>query len=154
MAKVQLLYCCYSFILFKKSLHGIWKSQWLFLPLVTVWDYWHAWWLGREFGCYNCQQNKRWWTCDYPSWRLSVEGKKWGNLRYFAFGSIIPFLMTLFLKIYVRSVIQISAAHICYLVAEANFEAYSDSARLCLIGADHWKSPRTYASPEAIQVLF
>lgn len=48
--------------------------------------------------------------------------------------------------------IQIIAAHICYLVAEANFEPYSDSARLCLIGADHWKHPRTYACPEAIQV--
>lgn len=48
--------------------------------------------------------------------------------------------------------VQIIAAHICYLVAEANFEPYSDSARLCLIGADHWKNPRTYASPEAIQV--
>ncbi|XP_020240850.1 protein transport protein SEC16B homolog [Asparagus officinalis] len=46
---------------------------------------------------------------------------------------------------------EIIAAHTCYLVAEANFESYSDSARLCLIGADHWKSPRTYASPEAIQ---
>ncbi|KAE9606894.1 hypothetical protein Lal_00026505 [Lupinus albus] len=46
---------------------------------------------------------------------------------------------------------DITAAHICYLVAEANFESYSDSARLCLIGADHWKFPRTYASPEAIQ---
>ncbi|CAI9759454.1 unnamed protein product [Fraxinus pennsylvanica] len=46
---------------------------------------------------------------------------------------------------------DIIAAHICYLVAEANFEAYSDSARLCLVGADHWKFPRTYASPEAIQ---
>ncbi|KAG4403878.1 hypothetical protein AAZX31_01G195300 [Glycine max] len=46
---------------------------------------------------------------------------------------------------------EITAAHICYLVAEANFESYSDSARLCLIGADHWKCPRTYASPEAIQ---
>ncbi|XP_050141686.1 protein transport protein SEC16B homolog [Malus sylvestris] len=46
---------------------------------------------------------------------------------------------------------EITAAHICYLVAEANFESYSDSARLCLIGADHWKSPRTYANPEAIQ---
>ncbi|CAA0842324.1 Protein transport protein SEC16B homolog [Striga hermonthica] len=43
------------------------------------------------------------------------------------------------------------AAHICYLVAEASFEPYSDSARLCLIGADHWKFPRSYASPEAIQ---
>ncbi|KAJ9556248.1 hypothetical protein OSB04_010862, partial [Centaurea solstitialis] len=46
---------------------------------------------------------------------------------------------------------NIIAAHICYLVAEANFEPYSDSARVCLIGADHWKHPRTYASPEAIQ---
>ncbi|KAM0061470.1 putative COPII coat assembly protein, Sec16 [Helianthus debilis subsp. tardiflorus] len=46
---------------------------------------------------------------------------------------------------------NIIAAHICYLVAEANFEAYSDSARLCLIGADHWTHPRTYVSPEAIQ---
>ncbi|KAI7742697.1 hypothetical protein M8C21_020704, partial [Ambrosia artemisiifolia] len=46
---------------------------------------------------------------------------------------------------------NIIAAHICYLVAEANFEQYSDSARLCLIGADHWTHPRTYASPEAIQ---
>ncbi|KAK1381781.1 Protein transport protein sec16 [Heracleum sosnowskyi] len=46
---------------------------------------------------------------------------------------------------------EIVAAHICYLVAEANFEPYSDSARLCLVGADHFKFPRTYASPEAIQ---
>ncbi|KAG2672238.1 hypothetical protein I3843_13G029700 [Carya illinoinensis] len=46
---------------------------------------------------------------------------------------------------------EATAAHICYLVAEANFEPYTDSARLCLIGADHWKYPRTYASPEAIQ---
>ncbi|CAI9771555.1 unnamed protein product [Fraxinus pennsylvanica] len=46
---------------------------------------------------------------------------------------------------------DIIAAHICYLVAEASFESYSDSARLCLVGADHWKFPRTYAGPEAIQ---
>ncbi|KAL7188627.1 hypothetical protein ACSBR1_038481 [Camellia fascicularis] len=46
---------------------------------------------------------------------------------------------------------EIIGAHICYLVAEANFEPYSDTARLCLIGADHWKLPRTYASPHAIQ---
>ncbi|GMH00615.1 hypothetical protein Nepgr_002454 [Nepenthes gracilis] len=46
---------------------------------------------------------------------------------------------------------EVAAAHICYLVAEANIEPYSDSARLCLIGADHWKYPRTYASPDAIQ---
>uniref|UniRef100_A0A7N1A7E9 Protein transport protein sec16 n=1 Tax=Kalanchoe fedtschenkoi TaxID=63787 RepID=A0A7N1A7E9_KALFE len=47
---------------------------------------------------------------------------------------------------------EIIAAHICYLVADANFEPYSDSARLCLIGANHLKYPRTYASPAAIQV--
>lgn len=52
-----------------------------------------------------------------------------------------------------EKLIQIVAAHICYLVAEANFEQYSDTARLCLVGADHLKFPRTYASPEAIQVL-
>ncbi|KAI4338469.1 hypothetical protein MLD38_023527 [Melastoma candidum] len=46
---------------------------------------------------------------------------------------------------------DITAAHICYLVAEANFESYSDTARMCIIGGDHWKCPRTYASPEAIQ---
>lgn len=46
---------------------------------------------------------------------------------------------------------EIIAAHICYLVAEANFESYSDSARLCLIAADHWNCPRTYPSPQAIQ---
>jgi hypothetical protein len=46
---------------------------------------------------------------------------------------------------------EIIAAHICYLVAEANIEPYSDTARLCLVGADHWKYPRTYASPQAIQ---
>ncbi|OMO68609.1 hypothetical protein COLO4_29545 [Corchorus olitorius] len=46
---------------------------------------------------------------------------------------------------------EVAAAHICYLVAEANFEPYSDGARLCLVGADHWNCPRTYVSPEAIQ---
>ncbi|CAM6093265.1 unnamed protein product [Calypogeia fissa] len=46
---------------------------------------------------------------------------------------------------------EVAAAHICYLVADANFESFSSSARLCLVGADHWKNPRTYATPEAIQ---
>ncbi|CAA7410815.1 unnamed protein product [Spirodela intermedia] len=46
---------------------------------------------------------------------------------------------------------EVTAAHTCYLVAEAKFESYSDKARLCLVGADHWRCPRTYASPEAIQ---
>ncbi|CAL9112327.1 unnamed protein product [Musa textilis] len=46
---------------------------------------------------------------------------------------------------------EIIASHTCYLIAEANIEPYSDSARLCLIGADHWKYPRTYATPDSIQ---
>lgn len=46
---------------------------------------------------------------------------------------------------------EVTAAHACYLVAEASFEQYSDSARLCLIGVDHMKNPRTYPSPDAIQ---
>ncbi|MQL82634.1 hypothetical protein Taro_015104, partial [Colocasia esculenta] len=48
--------------------------------------------------------------------------------------------------------IQVTTTHTCYLVAEAKFESYSDKARLCLIGVDRWKCPRTYISPEAIQV--
>lgn len=48
--------------------------------------------------------------------------------------------------------IQVAAAHSCYLVAELSIDSYSESARLCLIGADHLKFTRTFASPEAIQV--
>lgn len=46
---------------------------------------------------------------------------------------------------------EVTAAHTCYLVAESNFELYSETARLCLVGSDHLRFPRTYASPEAIQ---
>ncbi|KAG6472854.1 hypothetical protein ZIOFF_070332 [Zingiber officinale] len=46
---------------------------------------------------------------------------------------------------------EVAAAHTCYLVAEANIESYNEIARLCLIGADHLKYPRTYATPDAIQ---
>ncbi|KNA03991.1 hypothetical protein SOVF_203880 [Spinacia oleracea] len=46
---------------------------------------------------------------------------------------------------------EVTAAHTCYLVAESNIESYSESARLCLVGANHLKYPRTYASPQAIQ---
>jgi hypothetical protein len=46
---------------------------------------------------------------------------------------------------------QVNAAHICYLVADAALESYSQSARLCLIGADHCKNPRTYVTADAIQ---
>jgi hypothetical protein len=47
---------------------------------------------------------------------------------------------------------QVASAHSCYLVAELNIDPYTESARMCLIGADHLRSPRTFASPEAIQV--
>ncbi|XP_047080796.1 protein transport protein SEC16B homolog isoform X2 [Lolium rigidum] len=50
-----------------------------------------------------------------------------------------------------KEINEVAAAHSCYLVAELNIDPYSESARLCLIGADHLKCPRTFASPEAIQ---
>jgi COPII coat assembly protein SEC16 len=57
------------------------------------------------------------------------------------------------IKCLIHCLIQVAAAHSCYLVAELNIDSYSESARLCLIGADHLKCPRTFVSPEAIQVL-
>eukprot|EP00898_Chlorokybus_atmophyticus_P003135 jgi/Chlat1/3822/Chrsp26S04053 len=45
---------------------------------------------------------------------------------------------------------EVEAAHLCYLVAERPPEQFSPTARMCLIGADHKSSPRTYATPEAI----
>lgn len=75
------------------------------------------------------------------------------SLLFFSHQSVSVFFPSLVGSILTKVVIQITAAHICYLVAEANFEPYSDSARMCLVGADHWKFPRTYASPEAIQVF-
>ncbi|KAM0881536.1 hypothetical protein ACQ4PT_032909 [Festuca glaucescens] len=46
---------------------------------------------------------------------------------------------------------EVAAAHSCYLVAELNIDSYSESARICLLGADHLRCPRTFTSPEAIQ---
>ncbi|KAI4974223.1 hypothetical protein ZWY2020_047503 [Hordeum vulgare] len=46
---------------------------------------------------------------------------------------------------------EVAAAHSCYLVAELNIDPYSESARMCLLGADHLRCPRTFTSPEAIQ---
>uniref|UniRef100_A0A0E0HJN7 Protein transport protein sec16 n=1 Tax=Oryza nivara TaxID=4536 RepID=A0A0E0HJN7_ORYNI len=46
---------------------------------------------------------------------------------------------------------EVAAAHSCYLAAELNIESYSESSRMCLIGADHLRCPRTFTSPEAIQ---
>jgi COPII coat assembly protein SEC16 len=49
---------------------------------------------------------------------------------------------------------KVASAHSCYLVAELNIDSYSGSARMCLIGADHLRCPRTFTSPEAIQVFY
>ncbi|KAL6861679.1 hypothetical protein ACP4OV_017379 [Aristida adscensionis] len=46
---------------------------------------------------------------------------------------------------------EVASAHSCYLVAELNIDSYSESARMCLIGADHLRCPRTFTNPEAIQ---
>jgi hypothetical protein len=85
----------------------------------------------------------------------------WGGMLHVASLYIEPFLFAFLQRSLCLpshpdcyAIVQITAAHICYLVAEANFEPYSDGARLCLIGANHWKFPRTYASPEAIQVFY
>ncbi|KAH7435616.1 hypothetical protein KP509_06G071900 [Ceratopteris richardii] len=46
---------------------------------------------------------------------------------------------------------EVAGAHTCYLVADTSFELFSKEARLCLIGADHFKYQRTFATPQAIQ---
>lgn len=46
---------------------------------------------------------------------------------------------------------EVAGAHTCYLVAETSFELFSKEARLCLVGADHFKYQRTFATPQAIQ---
>ncbi|MCO5612372.1 hypothetical protein L7F22_066639 [Adiantum nelumboides] len=49
---------------------------------------------------------------------------------------------------------EVFGAHTCYLVADATFESFSENARLCLVGADHFKWQRTFATPMSIQVLY
>ncbi|KAI5065238.1 hypothetical protein GOP47_0019933 [Adiantum capillus-veneris] len=46
---------------------------------------------------------------------------------------------------------EVAGAHTCYLVADTTFESFSKEARLCLVGADHFKFQRTFATPQAIQ---
>ncbi|MCO5602339.1 hypothetical protein L7F22_056469 [Adiantum nelumboides] len=46
---------------------------------------------------------------------------------------------------------EVAGAHTCYLVADTTFESFSKEARLCLVGADHFKYERTFATPQAIQ---
>jgi hypothetical protein len=47
---------------------------------------------------------------------------------------------------------EVAAAHMCYLVADAQPEAFSGTSRVCLVGVDQYKYPRTFATPEGIQV--
>lgn len=63
-----------------------------------------------------------------------------GSFYYIAHLSLVIFL-------------QVAGAHTCYLVAETSFELFSKEARLCLVGADHFKYQRTFATPQAIQVI-
>ncbi|CAI5995746.1 unnamed protein product [Closterium sp. NIES-64] len=46
---------------------------------------------------------------------------------------------------------DVAAAHICYLVAAGSLEPFSSSARMCLLGTDHLKHPRTFVTAQAIQ---
>ena len=125
-----------------------------FFPPESAWSKWYVGWLGGEFGYYYCKQNERWRSSNHPSWWLPLERKKWGLYHYIIF--IFRFSFHTFLcicgQVPYTQCIQVAAAHSCYLVAELNIDSYSESARLCLIGADHLKCPRTFASPEAIQV--
>ena len=47
---------------------------------------------------------------------------------------------------------EVEAAHACYVAAGCQIQAYSPSARLCLVGADHRARPRTYATPDAVRM--
>lgn len=60
---------------------------------------------------------------------------------------------TRFLISFLWGTFQVAGAHACYLVADASFEPFSENARLCLVGADHFKWQRTFATPSSIQVL-
>jgi len=44
------------------------------------------------------------------------------------------------------------ASHIAYIIAKERPIPYALNSRLCLLGADHRKYPRTYATPQAIQL--
>jgi hypothetical protein len=44
-----------------------------------------------------------------------------------------------------------AAAQLVYLVAGLPVQAYSPGARLCLVGADHKRTRRTYATPAAVR---
>jgi len=44
-------------------------------------------------------------------------------------------------------------AHLCYLLANIPLQPYSSRSRLCVLGSDHIRCPRTYAkSPECVQL--
>lgn len=44
------------------------------------------------------------------------------------------------------------ASHVAYILAKERPIPYALNSRLCLLGADHRKYPRTYATPQAIQL--
>ncbi|XP_024543719.1 protein transport protein SEC16A homolog [Selaginella moellendorffii] len=46
---------------------------------------------------------------------------------------------------------QVAAAHLCYLLVDQNPEAFFSDGRIRLIGADHWKYPRTFFTPLAFK---
>lgn len=48
-------------------------------------------------------------------------------------------------------VLQVEAAHLCYMVAGLAPQSFDVAARLCLLGADHRASPRCFASVAALQ---
>lgn len=47
---------------------------------------------------------------------------------------------------------DIDAAHVAYALSSERPAPYGFNSRLCLVGADHKKFPRTYVSPRAVQL--
>lgn len=47
---------------------------------------------------------------------------------------------------------DLNAAHAVYALSKERPAPYSFNSRMCLIGADHRKFPRTYATPQAVQL--
>jgi len=46
---------------------------------------------------------------------------------------------------------DVFAAHLCYIAASCPLEKFSPQARVCLVGADHRRFPRTYATVQSFQ---
>lgn len=54
------------------------------------------------------------------------------------------------ISVRVGILLQVVAAHLCYLVAGAPLQAWDPAARMCLPGADHRTNPRTFGVVPAI----